>query len=562
MNQTTKQIPKLLALMALAGLMMVSTSTPIVQADDARADEAVRRAGVKLKDKNPDVRAEGVEDCAKANNEKGAEAILGCLQNEDDGPAGWRMSTAISTMSSIEAMKVFEDELLDWDGKPDRLLPMFWGFFGLARGNTEGGTTVLRKAITESDEDDYYIRAAALEAIGRAGRKDLGDVFVKAASEIEDKKAFDKGLILTFSLISAAPGAVGPEDKDIRNKLVLELADLLELVQEEEPEEQDRIEYFLTRSLSAITGEKPYLQPEAWRFWVKMGGEKVDGQDEGATAAGRHPPIFFGGGAIGNRIVFVIDVSGSMMHPADLPPDMRKPPKKEPEEEKRGPISGESKKEKSDREKKEAEKRKRIPPPDYSKVKSKMDLAKVELAHAIKHLHEDFFFNVVIYDTDHHLLLSSTKSLVKATESNKKKFIKKVNGLQPLALTNIHGALKRAFCIHMKGSIDYKKKDPAWDPNCIQSGATTIFFLTDGSPTISDDTTNRGEVGTPGGPPVGNGRMCNPQMIYEDIMKFNVFRKCVIHTVGIGPHDGRLLDALSRSTGGVYKDLSGGPQPR
>jgi hypothetical protein len=42
----------------------------------------------------------------------------------------------------------------------------------------------------------------------------------------------------------------------------------------------------------------------------------------------------------------------------------------------------------------------------------------------------------------------------------------------------------------------------------------------------------------------------------DDIRRMNVFRKCVINTVGIGPHDGRLIQALAEMSGGEYVDRS------
>ena len=114
-----------------------------------------------------------------------------------------------------------------------------------------------------------------------------------------------------------------------------------------------------------------------------------------------------------------------------------------------------------------------------------------------------------------------------------------------------------AFCLSDRGFFNWHKTDPASDTECLNSGATTIFFLTDGSPTISDDTTDKGKVGRPGGPMRGNGRMVIPQNIIDDIKRVNTFRKVVIHTIGIGPHNGQLLGALARMSGGEYINRSG-----
>jgi hypothetical protein len=102
--------------------------------------------------------------------------------------------------------------------------------------------------------------------------------------------------------------------------------------------------------------------------------------------------------------------------------------------------------------------------------------------------------------------------------------------------------------------------NPAWDPECLKSGATTIFFLTDGFPTISDDTTNNGEVGRT--TPTGNGRYVDMNNIILDVKRMNVFRKVVINTIGIGPHPQQLLQALAEMSGGEYIDRSGAATDR
>jgi hypothetical protein len=155
---------------------------------------------------------------------------------------------------------------------------------------------------------------------------------------------------------------------------------------------------------------------------------------------------------------------------------------------------------------------------------------------------------------------------IKATDANKRSFIKKVEDLKFLELTNIHGALNRAYCINMRNSLDPSKvnksqTNPAWDPECLKSGATTIFFLTDGFPTFSDDTSNqpprRIPAGAPQPPPFrADGRMVQPVNIVQDIRRLNTFRKVVINTVGIGPHHGPLMDALAKMSGGEYVDRS------
>ncbi|MCA8918187.1 MAG: hypothetical protein KDB32_03850 [Planctomycetes bacterium] len=534
----------------IVGSMAYVSATPI-NAD--AADEAVRIASQKINDKNPDVRAQAVDDLARANNKAGTNYMMQCLANENDGPAGWRMAQAVAMLTSEEALEVVEKNVLKWE-KPENLFGAYWTFLGLANQNTERANGILRKAVTETKDKDVYIRSAVLEALASARRADMADLLLTVLKTYDPKWDEDSPIIV-LTCVHGAPKMVNAGDKEMRNNIVLAMADVLA------QSEDDRIQWFTCKALSEITGEDTYTDPEFWRWWVKMGGKKTERREEGETVAGRDVPKFFKAAAVGKRVVFVIDISGSMQHPVNLPPEMKNPPK-EPEDEPDGPVTGGKSGKGGKKDGDSDEEKPVIPPPDYSKVVSKLDLAKVELIHTLKYLPDDYWFNIVIYHTPHSMIDNSTDEFVQATDSNKARFIKKVEDLNWANLTNIHGALTRSFCVNKRKTLDpmkigKKENNPAWDPDCLKTGATTIFFLTDGSPTISDDSTDIGQVGRPGGNMVGNGRMCQPQNIADDIRRMNVFRKCVINTVGIGPHAGGLLQALAQMSGGEYIDRSG-----
>lgn len=533
-----------LAAMLVACALSVSTNE--VNADPAA--EAVRIASKKINDKNPDVRAQAVEDLARANNKDAAKYIMQCMMNENDGPAGWRMAEAVRMLTSDEALEEVEKNVLKWE-KPENLFGAYWTFLGLAGMSTAKADEILRKAVTETKDKDIYIRSAVIEALASFERRDMADLLLQVLKTYQPD--WDKDApIIALTCIQGAPRFCSAGDKEMRNNIVLALADVLDQT------EDDRIQWFTCKALAAITGEDTYIDAEFWRWWVQMGGKKVEKREEGATVAGRDVPKFFKAAAVGKRVVFVIDISGSMQHPVEIPPEMKNPPKEEPKDEPKGPVTGGGKHPEED------PKKEPLPPPDYSGVKTKLDLAKVELIYTLTHLPDDYWFNIVIYHTPHSMIDNANDEFVRATDSNKKKFIKKVKDLNWANLTNIHGALTRGFCVNKKNTIDPMKigkraNNPAWDPECLKTGATTMFFLTDGSPTISDDSTDIGSVGRPGGPMIGNGRFCQPQKIVDDIRRLNVFRKCVINTVGIGPHMGNLLSALAQMSGGEYIDRSG-----
>lgn len=523
----------------------LSVSNTHVAADPAA--EAVRIASKKIADANPDVRAQAVADLARANNKDGTKYIMQCLAEENDGPAGWRMAEAVRSLTSAEAHEEIEKTVLKWN-KPENLFGAYWTFLGLAGQSTEGADAILRKAITESKDKDIYLRSAAIEAMANFERRDMADLLLTVLKTYDPKWDEDSPII-ALTCIQGAPRFCSGADTEMRNNIVLALADVLEKTKD------DRIQWFTCKALAAITGEDTYVDAEFWRWWVRMGGQKVEKREEGATVAGRDVPKFFKAAAVGKRVVFVIDISGSMQHPVELPPEMKNPPKEEPKDEPSGPVTGGGKKE-------EEPKKEAPPPPDYSKVQTKLDLAKVELIYTLENLPDDYWFNIVIYHTPHSMIDNASDEFVQATETNKRKFIKKVEELNWANLTNIHGALTRGFCVNKRNTLDPMKigkraNNPAWDPECLKTGATTMFFLTDGSPTISDDSTDIGQVGRPGGPMIGNGRFCQAQNIFDDVRRLNVFRKCVINTVGIGPHAGNLLQALAQVSGGEYIDRSG-----
>jgi hypothetical protein len=98
------------------------------------------------------------------------------------------------------------------------------------------------------------------------------------------------------------------------------------------------------------------------------------------------------------------------------------------------------------------------------------------------------------------------------------------------------------------------KVDPASDMNCLVSGATTIFFLTDGSPNVSDEKDTGDDLASMFG-----SRFTMAENIIAEVRRLNLFRRAVIHTVGIGAHPRDLLEGLAKATGGAYIDRTGEP---
>ncbi|MCA8914385.1 MAG: hypothetical protein KDB90_03150 [Planctomycetes bacterium] len=453
------------------------------------------------------------------------------------------MGDAVADLTDADALKLIGKTVGKWN-KPENLMGAVWLLTGLAKQRSKAGDEVLAGLADDVSERDIYFGSAFIEALASAGRTDMGHLLPPLLAEYNSRWENERWLF-ALTVLAACPRLVSAKDNDTRFEVVLKLADILDKAKD------DRIRWFTSKALGDISGKPPYVQSQYWRWWVKVGGVTPDDQPEheGKTSTGKRPPAFFDAEAVGKRVVFVIDVSGSMSSPVEMGED---PPSPKTDK-KDGPVSGKRKGDKDD-DKKDDE----IEKPDYSGVVTKLDLAKVELIFTLKNLPQDYSFNIVTYGSTHSMLIQSRSEFVQATDTNKQTFIKKVEQLEVMGATNIHGALNRAFCINEKKSLDPAdmmngKADPASDLNCLLGGATTIFFLTDGSPNVSDEKNPPDRVADPMARP----RFTVTENIILEVRRLNLFRRAVIHTVGIGPHPRPLLEGLAKATGGQYIDRSG-----
>jgi hypothetical protein len=482
--------------------VLAACSTLILLAVLASAQNAEHAA--LLADKNPDNRVEGAKRLITDGDKKSVKAVLDALVTERDGFAGREMGLAFSELKGAEGLNAADSGIMGFK-KTEEMFAAYWALCGLARGGTPEGLGTLKKALTKGHKKDVSLRACALEAIGESGRAELAQLAIDAvnAYKVED----DNGNVFeNLSAITAVRKLCPAEDKEAQRPFVEALIHILDLSKDE------RIKYFAAMGLGRISGQAAHTSAGWWRAW--LAGNVADGGQGGKTVA------FFDAVAVGNRVLFVIDVSGSMEWPADM--DWLK-----------NPITGE----------------KKAAGPDYSQVRTKLDLAKVELLWTLKNLPEDFYFNIITYSKDHQLILADQTELVQATEENKRKFSIAVYGLKAEGGTNIHGALVQSFGVVRKGKV---KEDPALDPKAMLEGVDTIFFMTDGEPSWSDDSTDIGEVHPKWGG-IGNGRFCKPDAILADIARINTFRKVVIHAIAVGKDAAHeMMKTLAEQNHGNY----------
>jgi len=164
-------------------------------------------------------------------------------------------------------------------------------------------------------------------------------------------------------------------------------------------------------------------------WWERFSGRPAG---ERPVAYQRTGTTFYGIESFSDRVVFVIDKSGSMAAPSGSP---------------RGSTPG--------------------PPPGGGR---KIDVACAELKKALVQLPETGTFNLIFYDGS---VQPWYRSMVKATRDRKAEANSFADSRIPQGATNIFDALMRAFAMAGRGSHD----------DAYAVGVDTIFLLTDGQPT-------------------------------------------------------------------------------
>ncbi|MCA8940515.1 MAG: hypothetical protein KDB07_11935, partial [Planctomycetes bacterium] len=443
----------------------------------------------------------------------------------------------------------------------------------LMKSAAKGQGKAARKVIEDALSTDSWPMLAALQAIQEGGDPSwvipiyerLKAMIVMPAKDAQDQSptldsGFRKDLLEgnfllavgLFDALSETYPNMAPDEK--RTHAVLDqMITMITLL-----DEYDYVRYFAAKCFAKIAGFK---QPSDNRVWLKhyllqreMKRLNKDGmpEDDGGTSRTRvKGPTFVGMPPIGKRIVICLDVSGSMEE--EVSDEVKETRKK-----REGPITGDGKG-KGGAEEKEKEKghRERI---DWAKIKTKLDLAKADFKLTLQDMSDDYYFNVVAYSTDSDLLDPKKTGFVRATEANKAHFIKLVEDVETQYMTNIHGALMDALRITSDGADLGEDEDPSTSSRALLTGANTIFFLTDGYGTWSDDSVNKKRdkrISNSTKPSVGDGAFIYREDIIMDFVRLNKFRKVIVNTVGIGNHDRWLMFDMAKQSGGQYIDLSG-----
>jgi hypothetical protein len=187
--------------------------------------------------------------------------------------------------------------------------------------------------------------------------------------------------------------------------------------------------------LTSLTGASiPLDQPAKWReFWQAEKDKLVVGLKKEAKAGATSAGGFCGIPVEGTRVVFVLDLSGSMQWPMDE-------------------QDAEGKKKQSKR----------------------LDFAQRELKRAMDIISPNAHFNLITFNGNPKPEVWS-KELVQATEKNRERFKKYVDGLRADGGTNLWSGLEEALKIKTLAQT-----------NRYASNIDELFVLSDGAPTVGE----------------------------------------------------------------------------
>lgn len=251
----------------------------------------------------------------------------------------------------------------------------------------------------------------------------------------------------------------------------------------------------LREALRSLTGQEFRDNVELWtRWWDEHGRDfevpTLAEVDEVASKIESEAGVtFFGINTSSQRVLFILDLSGSMNwstvsrdNPNDdpgMPPDM----------------------------------------PTGDEI-SRLTAAKRDLRRALGGLRDEALFNLVLYASD---VWTWQDKLIEMDDSRRGAVQDYVDALEAVGGTNIYGALKTG--LELAGA----RPGDEWSEPEID----TIFLLTDGRPSV--------------------GVTLDPDEILDFVRELNANAGIVIHTIGLsGAQDAYLLSKLAEQNGGTY----------
>jgi hypothetical protein len=266
-------------------------------------------------------------------------------------------------------------------------------------------------------------------------------------------------------------------------------------------EETGRLQFDVADALYEITGRRFGRDAARWRKWLEEGAKPAPKDEEKKDNPGhvyRKEPTFFGIKVVSERVLFILDVSQSMMTPIDVDKTRLL----------REAISGRT----------SEEEEKFEDTIEWWKIKSRMDLARAQLRWVVQSLRKTQQFEIVAFSDN--VEPWNSGRLTKASSKAKTRALQFIEKLKVQEATAAGAVLDFAFDMAGPGASDKNYK----------SGMDTIFFISDGAP--SDRPTDA---------------------ILEDVRRRNKLRKVKIHVVAILNFSTPFLRLLAEQNGGIYK---------
>lgn len=217
----------------------------------------------------------------------------------------------------------------------------------------------------------------------------------------------------------------------------------------------------------------------------------------------RDPEVALKPAEKGNRICYVVDLSGSMMAPVAL----QAPPQS-------AGNSGTS------------------PRINWDRIRTRWDLVREHLRASLSALSPSQHYALVWFGTECGTF-ESTPVLIPATPENITATIAELDAIVDMrGGTNLHAGVKLGFALTDTGSVT---KGAYVDEIAIEKGCDTMVLLSDGTPTVDDH----------------GGIFSMWPWIIDDIVRMNLLRRVQIHCVGLGDADMDPLEQISAVTAGV-----------
>jgi len=435
----------------------------------------------------------------------------------------------------------------------------------------QGGTSEV-VAVAADERAALLIRAAALEALGRHGAP---AATAKLIAELLGQKRLGKERVAERVLVGACASAALRLARRAPREVYAPAVEGM-IARLERKRSPQRVTELLDRHLAALFGvDAKDATPELWRLRLAQASGAKEAEEEQPTRGTRTrkaPPKteFMGLSAEGQRVVYLIDMSDSMLLP--LSPEEK--------ETLRRPVTGLSKRERKKR------KRMQIP---WDRVETRFDVVREYLKLSLRSLSRRMSYAVIGFGSRAQTLGTTQKmtpaqpKFLLATLAELDKI--KAGGTSATrkhgtlrGMTNLHSALRLGFQLTSRGLI--QSDDEHVHPEAFAGGCDTIFLLSDGTPTQWDfhgrgplrdvpgyevearkykykykdpetgEETER-EVNQPARtvPPRKiqqsmQGPYQNQHHFRSDLERLNLFRKVQIHVVGVGEYSKTWLDLV------------------